>query len=412
METVSNKELVLKEDLVVPPSDKLILRDSKILFKENTGIVCSGELIIENSKIGPINKKKGWNNISGYKAKIRVVNSKITDGRGIPGPKLNEYFNESYFDNRYGGGILIAFGTLTLENSEILNCHSDLYGGGISASDSQVTIRKCSFKNLSSRHGGAVIASSRDDNDPGKLIIQDSTFEQTNAKAEGGIIKAHGVPVLINQCTFNNSTCRKGNISVTKSKDFHLQSSRFQNLQAEAYGGAVHVYISRSIIDNSTFIHCQAVQLGGAIFVDERCISEITGCDFIQCSAGRMGGALFFESPTTISNCTFEECFSPTGAAIGKNLLNPIEVKCTNLYDVNCEPAFSNISGCSGKKMKPDINKTKEGPDEDKIYTCPDCEGLGKIAGQVCSLCKGNKKVIFNRKTKRLEPYGKSIVIN
>jgi hypothetical protein len=412
MKKILNKELSFTDDLIIQSGDKLIIRDSTLLFKKDTGIVCSGELIIENSFIGAIDKNKGWNNISGYKAKIHGVNSKISNGQGMPGEKLNEYFNESYFANRYGGGILIASGTLTLETTEIAHCHSDLYGGGIYSSDSQVTIENCNFHNLSSRDGGAIIASGHDDNDYGKLVIQDTTFEQTRATSEGGIIKVYSIPVLINRCTFNDSACRKGNISMVKSNNFRLQSSTFKNIQAAAYGGALLIYTSDSTIDNSMFDLCQAGQMGGAIFVDEGSSAQINTCDFIKCSAGRSGGAIYCESPTSLSNCIFEECFSPDAAAIGKNFLSPFKVQCANLYDVNCESRFSNSPDCCGKKMKPHKNEAKNFLDKNKIYICPDCEGLGEIAGHMCSLCKGNKKVIFNTENNRLEAYDKPLIIS
>lgn len=412
MKKILNKELSFTDDLIIQAGDKLIIGDSTLLFKEGTGIICLGELIIENSYIDSIDKNKGWNNISGYKAKIHVINSKVANGQGMPGEKLNKYVNETYFANRYGGGILIVSGTLTLETTEISNCHSDLYGGGVYSKDSQVTIKNCNFHNLSSRDGGAVVASGHDDSDYGKLVIQDTTFEQTQAEAEGGIIKVYSIPVFINQCTFNNSTCRKGNISVVKSNNFSLQSSTFKNLQATAYGGALLLYISDSTIDNSIFDLCQAVQMGGAIFVDERSSAQINACDFIKCSAGKAGGAIHCESPINVSNCVFEECFSPDAAAIGKNVLSLFEVKCANLYDVNCESRFSNIPDCSGKKIKLNKNETKDSLDENKIYICPDCEGLGEIAGHVCSLCKGNKKVIFNKENNRLEAYNKPLIIS
>jgi len=412
MKKILNKKLSFTDDLIIQSGDKLIIGDSKLLFKEGTGIICSGELIVENSYIGSIDKNKGWNNISGYKAKIHMVNSKISNGQGMPGEKLNEYVNETYFSNRYGGGILIISGTLTLETTEISNCHSDLYGGGIYSNDSQVTIKNCNFHNLISRDGGAIIAAGHDDSDYGKLVIQDTTFEQTRAKAEGGIIKVYSIPFSINQCTFNNSTCRKGNISVVKCNNFRLQSSTFKNIQATAYGGALLIYISDSTIDNCIFDLCQAVQMGGAIFVDERSSAQINACDFIKCSAGRTGGAIYCESPANVSNCVFEECFSPDAAAIGKNFLKLLEVKCANLYDVNCEPRFSNIPDCSGKKIKPNKSEAEKSLNDNKIYICPDCEGLGKITGHVCSLCKGNKKVIFNKENNRLEPYDKPLIIN
>jgi hypothetical protein len=152
--------------------------------------------------------------------------------------------------------------------------------------------------------------------------------------------------------------------------------------------------------------------MGGAIFVDERSSAQINACDFIKCSAGKAGGAIYCESPTNVSNCIFEECFSPDAAAIGKNFLSQFEVKCANLYDVNCEPRFSNMPDCSGKKIKLNKNETKDSLDENKIYICPDCEGLGEITGHVCSLCKGNKKVIFNKRSNRLEAYDKPLIIS
>jgi len=171
---------------------------------------------------------------------------------------------------RDGGDISNVFEGVAADADSINNAKG---GGAIyCGASSSVSVEKAEFKNLSASNGGAIYVT-------GELTATDCNFSNNDA-ANGGAVYIERTAYLAN-CTFTNNT-------------------------ANAKGGAVYVAYDadyknelKATVENSKFVSNNATEggtneerRGGAIYIGEYCIVNVSGSEFEDNHATQYGGAI------------------------------------------------------------------------------------------------------------------------
>lgn len=108
-------------------------------------------------------------------------------------------------------------------------------------------------------HGGAIFI------DEGNLLVENSLFEDNDARGYGGAIYST-VKAEIILCNFNRNYAvnRGGSVFLSNSASY-ITDSNFTSSSSEGDGGAVYSEKDMLLI-NSNFIDCYAEDNGGAIY--------------------------------------------------------------------------------------------------------------------------------------------------
>lgn len=165
------------------------------------------------------------------------------------------------------GGSLYSL-SATLSISKCTFSHSDAKNGGaITLASGNNTIQSCSFSNINAtKLGGAIFVpvtapyyASKNEDDPTKLVVSDSSFEQCTSWAGGGMYVDVGVPL-------------------------EVRTSNFTQCKADDAGGGIYASaLAASAIKDTKFRACSAGFSGGAMAIVDGIVA-VESCTFIDCS--------------------------------------------------------------------------------------------------------------------------------
>ena len=202
------------------------------------------------------------------------------------------------------GGAITSNSALTIEYCNVVN-NTAASGGAIYSSAGDVIMNHSSFYNNNAistegRTGGGVIYKS---NSKAKLIFDDCEVYSNSAQVTGGAICIYGSEVLINNSYFHN------NYAISHGGDFFGENQNTYSFTAynssfnsskttKGYGGSLYFNtgfkgVATINIDRCNFTNDYALYGGGAIRFMENCEwVYIYNCHFINCTTTNEGGAI------------------------------------------------------------------------------------------------------------------------
>ena len=226
-------------------------------------------------------------------------------------------FTNNGRDSTYGGAIRVNGGS---QDINLTNCYFEnntaSVGGGIRSEQgtSSIHLVNCTaVHNYGSVHGGFACLFGSD------TALENCTFEDNYAPSSGAV-HCHNGNITVKNCTFVNNSAIGGGTNATNgyagalglvytgSPGVTVIDSHFYNNTAVNDGGAVQVMgtgrdakIINSDFENNTAAYGGAVSIKGTNTV-------ITDSNFTDCNASQYGGAVqVIGSGTNINNCNFEE---------------------------------------------------------------------------------------------------------
>lgn len=223
------------------------------------------------------------------------------------------------------GGFACLFSDDTTIDNCTLKYNSAPSSGAVHCHSGNVTVKNCTFVNNSAIGGGTnatngyagalglVYAGS-----PGVTVL-DSHFYNNTAVNDGGAVQVMGTgrdTKIINSDFENNTAAYGGAVSI-KGTNTVITDSNFTDCNASQYGGAVQVIGSGTNINNCNFEENNALPdedkkddgLGGAVYIQgTNC--HVTDSNFTHNTA-RNGSAIYVNPNGTgdnyINNCVFVE---------------------------------------------------------------------------------------------------------
>lgn len=242
------------------------------------------------------------------------------------------------------GGAQVYIGTSTAGTSTVLfENNTAANNAGVvysSALCSLVIYGNTSFVgNQSGNHGGAICCY-------GQLTVQDTVFS-------GNVAKNHGGAAYVANSSDTYDT-----------RYVHIENSTFENNQAR-YGGALSFYASDDEFPNGsigTIVNCDftanraesiasntSTSYGGAIYVERRSTLDISDSAFSQNVARSEGGAFYIagESDVDIADTTFTE--NSTLESVGTNNGGAISIHSAKLNLTNAD--FSKNAAVNGAAL-------------------------------------------------------------
>ena len=323
--TLSFGVYLIKGDLVVEEGGILRIRNSKVIFAPDGGIIVNGgTLEVKNSLFTAEDRKKGWRNLLLVNPKGFISNTVFQYGRGREGEFVSRYSKavlgekvvhggaiyiesgKNQFDIEdckfhnceadYGGAIY-SYGNIKLVNCLFENCraYGDFGSGGAVYSSLSTEIKGCFFRNCRAVWGGAVYLF--DGNH-----ISNSFFSNCHAERDGGAAFLWNENEIF-RCCFTNCTAKHWGGAVKSYAFNRMEKSHFKGCAAGEEGGALDL-TENTVVKECIFRQCNASE-GGGISAYKR--NEIEGCLFKNCEAVSGGGIKLGEG-NTVSNCLFDNC--------------------------------------------------------------------------------------------------------
>jgi predicted outer membrane repeat protein len=233
------------------------------------------------------------------------------------------------FANPATGGRPLTFQGLTFADGVST---TDFIGGGLTVVHANATFVSCTFRNNAANPattgGGALWLFSA------TVSFQQCTWTNNNSRNYGAAISASDSRVFLRDCSFSNNSTNLPNHSPTSlggainntNSAFRIDNCRFENNQAGYVGGAIfcggtwrspeNVPSVDLQVSNSLFIGNLASSdpsvippsppLGGAIHVEDQTTARFVNCRFVNNSA-RQGGAISsYRAITEFNGCVFE----------------------------------------------------------------------------------------------------------
>ena len=227
-----------------------------------------------------------------------------------------KFVNSGYKNLNVDGGALyieessnITIINCLFEFNKIYNNNGGGNGGAIYVkSTDPIIIIDSEFKENSAPYGGAITAHNA------TLILENTTFNESEAYRIGGALNAAHSTLIINNCTFKDGNIdggsgdrRRGGAIYAEQFDedneMVITNTEFKNNQVDHDGGAVYINgQAKVLIEDSKFSGNDA-RYGGAIVCD---IANVTirNTEFNE-NHGREGGAVQAGPSTLIEDCNF-----------------------------------------------------------------------------------------------------------
>lgn len=199
---------------------------------------------------------------------------------------------------------------LRIENGKVVSYPG---GGGIYV-EAAITVSNCSFSNNSSDYGGAISNS-------GRLIVNNSTFNNNSANGDGGAIYNGGDLVVSRSTLANNSSVGNGG-GIRNQGALTIIGSTFAGNSATASGGGIfydHFANPNVLISDSTFSNNSSVGNGGGICSLDSGISRtnIVNSTFFDNTTASSGGGIYSESLLVLNNVTIAYNNASKGGGLG-----------------------------------------------------------------------------------------------
>lgn len=205
---------------------------------------------------------------------------------------------------RHGASINVVNSTLDVKSSEFKQGQSDRYGGGIVIKDGNLTIQRSNFEgNVASHGSGGGIYMNQ-----GKLDGKWLTFQENEATDwGGGIYASHALTMFLSNVHFQQNRGRFGGAIGALNTPFALsQSCLFIKNHAGENGGSIDQIGSRSNISSCRFENNEA-RYGGTLWIGSKSQSVILNCTFNNSTSREDGGGvhIFGEAIVSISESSF-----------------------------------------------------------------------------------------------------------
>jgi hypothetical protein len=225
-----------------------------------------------------------------------------------------------------GGALRVENGVLTIEDGtferNVSYFQESRVGGGISAENSDLTVRRCTFRENSAAAGGGIEATG------GHLVVEESSFDSNHATGAGAIAITNGeLEVVSSGFSNHHVTDFASAIGVTSSNHgpsrARIDSSTFSDNYSEAGRGAVMIEQDTNTVISRCLFERNRSTYGGAVYV-ARLRSEfgeaaIFDTKFVENEATeRGGGAVQVDGHAVIANSTFSDnrAAGPGGAIL------------------------------------------------------------------------------------------------
>ena len=172
----------------------------------------------------------------------------------------------------YGGAITAHNATLILENTTFNESEAYRIGGALNAAHSTLIINNCTFKdgNIDGgsgdrRRGGAIYAEQFDEDN--EMVITNTEFKNNQVDHDGGAVYINGqAKVLIEDSKFSGNDARYGGAIVCDIANVTIRNTEFNENHGRE-GGAVQAGPSTLIEDCNFTGNYASYSQGGAIFV-------------------------------------------------------------------------------------------------------------------------------------------------
>ena len=200
----------------------------------------------------------------------------------------------------------------SVQHGDISNCTFqdsintiDYYSGGaLIVKDSTLTLTRNTFYNNSAPSGGALHIENS------TLTLTRNTFHNNLARLVGGALKAHLGRLILTENTFqNNSAGQNGGAFDVYRGSYNLTGNTFQANSAGANGGALHVHCSILNITRNILQHNSAGRRGGAQYIIKSTLHSVG--NHFQNSHAAFGGTVHMHISRVIST---DDCFSDSYA--------------------------------------------------------------------------------------------------
>ena len=275
---------------------------------------------------------------SGLSSASRLQGVTLTGGSSIR--HWSDYIGD-WVVNALGGGMTNTDSNLTIANCNFANSAAlggwdddagDNYipglGGGLYNLGSNPTVTNCTFSgNSSTDSGGGLYNDSAS-----SPSVTNCSFSGNSAYQGGGMGNGDGSPTVTN-CTFTNNSANfaGGGMNNDSASSATVTNCSFiGNSAGSEGGGGMDNWISSSAtVTNCTFTNNSASVGGGMLNVT--CNPSVTNCTFIGNSAAGGGGMFTFRycSPS-VTNCTFIGNSASVGGGMENQVYgNPTVINCT-----------------------------------------------------------------------------------
>ena len=228
-------------------------------------------------------------NISGNGGGINVAGTLNVEGGAITGNKATGN----------GGGIMVNGGaTLKMAYGSVTKNSCGAYGGGICA-DGTVSLSNCTIATNTGKHGGGINV-----NHSGKTsTFTDVTFNGNTSTTQGGAMyQWKGTIEITRGSVVHNESDDCGGIFVKDDSNKLIATGTLfdDNRSTRHSGGAIVNYRTLQLKD-CTFTNNRAYNNGGAIWnCGGTCNTTIEGGTFSKNNALEKGGAIYLETGATV----------------------------------------------------------------------------------------------------------------
>ena len=323
------------------------------LFKENTA-ACSGGAISMQWALGLfVNCTFGRNSVKSRLQKddfggaiCATNNSHLTVHQCIFKDNTATYVDGATYIQESQ----VLFESCIFERNKVYSLNHDTTGGAISAlgAGTNVTIKKCLFKENAATYGGGAIdietsrvfylknrtfvrntVQTLKGNGSGGAIVsirssditvQQCLFKENTATDSGGAIFMQETRGSFENCTFDRNfvkgRLRKqgfgGALCALSNSHLAMHQCIFKGNTAIYSGGAIFMQETQGSFENCTFVgnavqHLQGATFGGAISFIKGSFYLMTQCIFMKNTATIFGGACYIQnSHSSFEKCTFQ----------------------------------------------------------------------------------------------------------
>ena len=248
-------------------------------------------------------------------------------------------------DAKNFGAIIGLYSNIEVHNCELLNNHSDQYGGAIYINGGNLTINNSIISGNTGRSGGGILFQG-DELNISNTEITNNEISNANGNG-GGIFLSKGKLNLTNSEVTNNQATRTGG-GIYSNSDCTISNSMVNNNTASSSGGGIYMYSGKltlmnqsqinentASIDgggiylnstgdtefeatNSAISHNQTIQYGGGgIHIRPNGhTKKITNCEFIGNTAKTEGGAIYNQGSLELNGVNMEDNNARFGAGL------------------------------------------------------------------------------------------------
>ncbi len=309
------------DDVVVTINPPTITCDFNIAVADSAGLIAAintansngvaDTICLANSTYTfttPDNVHNGANALPVIMSDITIEGNGATLTRAVGAPAMrffevsagrlalaNLTLNDGLLDSGNGGAIFTQT-DLSLDTTTISNA-SSRFGGGVYVAAGTLSVNGSTFNQTTAiENGGGLFLNS------GTMTVTGSTFNGGSARFGGGIYVNNGITTVTNNNFSNHVVTEQGGGIFFNTGTLTLNDSSFDNNSAR-FGGGLYANSATVTVDNSTFANHVVAEQGGGIFYNNGTLT-ISNSSFDNNSA-RFGGGIFSNGSFTVGGSIF-----------------------------------------------------------------------------------------------------------